>query len=380
MVMLPQCNSLVGHGDLGVDIFFVLSGFLIYHMLSSEYHRANGKINYLRFLWRRWLRLFPAYLVAFFLWIGVPPLNNATVPSQTVSCSKWGWTNLFFLNNLIGDENCVPVSWSIAIEFQFYIVSPLIVLGMLSQKQWGIKLPIVLAIGSIFTTLGIFLVNQDVYWQNTGGGLYNKMYTRCGPYFFGMIVSHFYSQIKKHEKSRGHSSDIVEVNDELPLVHPNQSEVLEGVILKEYFDTHNLVRYICHFIFASFWIIFTFVGPRGQQDWPLAANIIAIGFGRFFYGLGIAYYIFMGVIGHARGLNWILSWRFWTPIARLSYSLYLTQFVGLFIGTVISFNGSSTSTEIFFLLLVLSGIGIAVTLVLDLIIYLLVEKPCMDLR
>jgi peptidoglycan/LPS O-acetylase OafA/YrhL len=50
-------------GETGVDMFFLLSGFLIAYLLGREYRRS-GSINYCRFLFRRWLRIFPAFITA----------------------------------------------------------------------------------------------------------------------------------------------------------------------------------------------------------------------------------------------------------------------------------------------------------------------------
>src|SRR5690349_12225774 len=94
-----------------------------------------------------------------------------------MNCVKWGWTNLLFLNNILGPQNgidqCIGVSWSIATEFQvcsrlscqllifsmqFYLISPLIVICMLST-DWGLKVPIVGIIASLITRLILFLQN-----------------------------------------------------------------------------------------------------------------------------------------------------------------------------------------------------------------------------
>lgn len=54
-------------GETGVDMFFLLSGFLIAYLLGREYRRS-GSIHYCRFLFRRWLRIFPAFITAILLY------------------------------------------------------------------------------------------------------------------------------------------------------------------------------------------------------------------------------------------------------------------------------------------------------------------------
>eukprot|EP01112_Ceratiomyxa_fruticulosa_P007349 TRINITY_DN1900_c0_g1_i1.p1 TRINITY_DN1900_c0_g1~~TRINITY_DN1900_c0_g1_i1.p1 ORF type:complete len:435 (-),score=73.21 TRINITY_DN1900_c0_g1_i1:80-1384(-) len=362
----------LGHGDLGVDIFFVLSGFLIFHMLASEI-KKNNEINYMKFLYRRWLRLFPAYFFASFLWMFIPPLRFATTPDQLTTCKDYWWANFLFVNNFFAGQ-CVPVSWSIAIEFQFYLVSPLIVIGMLNKNKWAIGLPAFLSFLSVMITIALFVTNQDLYWQDTGGGLiYNKMYTRCAPYLFGMFISYIFDQFQSN-LSQNQSPTYIQVESQ------QEIERDYSIILHDFFSSHKKLRWFSHFVFASFWIVFTMVGSRGRVDYSLAQNVFLIGFGRIFYGSAIAYFIYMGLTGHARGLTKVLCWRVWAPIARLSYSLYLTQFVGLLAGLFITYNGDMIVFTIFLLFFVLCAMGIIITLILDIFIYLLVEKPLMDMR
>lgn len=84
--------------------------------------------------------------------------------------------------------------------------------------------------------------------------------------------------------------------------------------------------------------------------------------------------------GYARGVNWILSLRIWAPIARVSYSAYLIQFAGLFVGKYISYGAGDSVGLIFgkYLGFCLGGFG--VVFLISLGVYLLVEKPVMGLR
>lgn len=58
-----QIFFITEHGDLGVDLFFVLSGFLISFILMKECKKYNGKIDYLHFIRSRYLRLAPMIYV-----------------------------------------------------------------------------------------------------------------------------------------------------------------------------------------------------------------------------------------------------------------------------------------------------------------------------
>jgi peptidoglycan/LPS O-acetylase OafA/YrhL len=121
-------------GWAGVDIFFVLSGFLITSILL----RTKTEPGYFKnFYARRILRIFPLYyttITAIFLFI---PLLS---PEQAQSTrAMWPWYYLYVQNwgnafNLISTSFYVGITWSLAIEEQFYLVWPTIVHKLDSKK------------------------------------------------------------------------------------------------------------------------------------------------------------------------------------------------------------------------------------------------------
>lgn len=114
---------------LGVDLFFVLSGFLITGLLLQE-HRRHHSIRLAGFYRRRVLRLYPALLVvlvahALYAWrSGVPAsIERPTLQSILLYYSNWRETILI--------PEGVGHMWSLAVEEQFYLVWPLLLLGLL---------------------------------------------------------------------------------------------------------------------------------------------------------------------------------------------------------------------------------------------------------
>jgi len=123
-------DAACGAGWIGVDLFFVLSGFLITGVLYD----AKGSNHYFRnFYARRCLRIFPLYYVALILFLGViprlldldrvlQPSRGAAVAYSTYLSNVWiaykGWTG----SGLAGHF------WSLAVEEQFYFVWPIIVM------------------------------------------------------------------------------------------------------------------------------------------------------------------------------------------------------------------------------------------------------------
>lgn len=100
-------------GWIGVDLFFVLSGFLVANILFKE-HQETGKIDGIRFLIRRGLKIYPVYYILYlpYLLFIVHPIDINLVLAD-----------LFFLQNYFnGWGYAYAASWSLAIEEHFYLI------------------------------------------------------------------------------------------------------------------------------------------------------------------------------------------------------------------------------------------------------------------
>ena len=126
-------------GYIGVDIFFVLSGFLISSLIAEEFNQTNG-LNLKRFYIRRMLRLAPALLA---LVIVFTVSSNVFLSSDTADSNNTeAMISLLYMTNWsrafeFGPSNYLGHTWSLAIEQQFYIVWPLLLFIILrfSEKQ-----------------------------------------------------------------------------------------------------------------------------------------------------------------------------------------------------------------------------------------------------
>ena len=115
-------KSFVYTGGIGVQLFFVISGFLITYLLIKE-HESNSKINIKHFYIRRILRIWPLYYLIFITGIFIlPNLINTFQFEGSI------WKNLCFLNNfdMENKEPNIAVGWSVAIEEQFYLFWPIL--------------------------------------------------------------------------------------------------------------------------------------------------------------------------------------------------------------------------------------------------------------
>ncbi len=132
-------------GWVGVEIFFVLSGFLITGILLE----AKGSPNYFRnFYARRSLRIFPLYyFVLFLLLVVFPHLKLASTDLSTVTPHAWSYW-LFLSNFTLPLRSTVfsqsrVVTWSVAIEEQFYLVWPTVIWVCSRQKIVPIALSVI---------------------------------------------------------------------------------------------------------------------------------------------------------------------------------------------------------------------------------------------
>ncbi len=149
-------------GFIGVDVFFVISGFLITRLLLAERERS-GHIDLLAFWGRRFRRLLPALFlvltavaVASRFWLDSWRLVDirADALSTLAYVANWRFVasgQSYFTEGL--DPSPLRHAWSLAIEEQFYLLWPLIVMLVLSrvQKRYRLVLMIVSGVGALLS-------------------------------------------------------------------------------------------------------------------------------------------------------------------------------------------------------------------------------------
>jgi peptidoglycan/LPS O-acetylase OafA/YrhL len=132
-------------GFVGVDVFFVLSGYLITGLLAQEIH-ASGRVRLLDFYARRLRRLLPALLV---MLIGSSLLAAALlapfeqIPQARAATAAALWlSNLHFVSGDLdyfgtaAESNIFLHTWSLGVEEQFYLAWPLLVSFLVGSWNW----------------------------------------------------------------------------------------------------------------------------------------------------------------------------------------------------------------------------------------------------
>ena len=126
-------------GYIGVDIFFVISGYLISKIILVELEQTN-RFKLLNFYERRARRILPMLLVV--IWVSLPFAWELLLPTAFMEYSKSIISSLVFVSNLFfysntagyGTESALlkPFlhTWSLSVEEQFYIVFPIVLIGL----------------------------------------------------------------------------------------------------------------------------------------------------------------------------------------------------------------------------------------------------------
>lgn len=116
-------RSLHTIGNTGVDLFFVLSGYLIYGSLISRHQ------PFARFMFRRIQRIYPAFLVVFLIYVllsfAFP--SESKIPPGAAAGLIYLATNLLLLPGLFPIEPMITVAWSLSYEMFYYLTIPLII-------------------------------------------------------------------------------------------------------------------------------------------------------------------------------------------------------------------------------------------------------------
>lgn len=122
-------------GGVGVDSFFVISGFLITAILLREYGR-DGSLNLRRFYVKRLLRLYPPLIAL----VVVTTAFAFALDTSVFKAGARGIIALLYLGNVVTTVSDLPMghlnhTWSLAMEEQFYLLWPLVLLVLL-RRRW----------------------------------------------------------------------------------------------------------------------------------------------------------------------------------------------------------------------------------------------------
>jgi peptidoglycan/LPS O-acetylase OafA/YrhL len=316
----------LGGGYVGVDVFFVISGFVITGVLLRE-RTSTGSTSILSFYGRRVRRILPAAtfviiaaVVASYFLVG--PLSG----NQTAGDARWASVFLINLHFATGGTNYLasnlPPSvlqnyWSLAVEEQFYLIYPtifLVVAGLSSRLSLRHRLGIVLSIAVI-----VSFVTSVVQTSNNATAAYFSPLPRVWELALGGLVA-------------------------ISTIHLRHLPALMASVLS-WIGLASIL--LAAFVFSA---------ATPYPGWVVALPVV-----------GAALVIAAGVATPAHGTERLLGLRPFQLLGLVSYSLYLWHWPVLTLATERSSAGSLPVSDA--LLWVLLSLALAI------LTYLLIENP-----
>lgn len=170
-------------GWLGVDLFFVLSGFLVSSLLYKEFIKFN-KINIFSFLVRRGLKIYPTFYITLLVAILLEFQRRGEWPPYYQIFAE-----LLFLQSYI--KNILDVSWSLAVEEHFYILLALSTLIATKFKILSPRLLMQICIGIFMICLFVRAYNY-LYFPYKERTHHFPTHLRIDSLLFGVLIGYFY--------------------------------------------------------------------------------------------------------------------------------------------------------------------------------------------
>jgi len=174
-------------GWIGVDLFFVLSGYLIGGQLLAPLAR-DQRVKLGRFFTRRALRIMPAYFVVLAIYFLLPAWREYPEMSQPL------WKFLLSVQNIaLHGGTAFSHAWSLAVEDQFYLALPFLLLFLYRRPRAAIIVPCLIVVGGI--ALRAFLAAQNpavdggVSFRGFQAWIYYPTWTRLDPLVFGVVLA-----------------------------------------------------------------------------------------------------------------------------------------------------------------------------------------------
>jgi peptidoglycan/LPS O-acetylase OafA/YrhL len=172
LVLIFHAQFISG-GFIGVDVFYVISGFLITGLLLKELN-STGRISLKAFYLRRSKRLLPAsflvlFVTALFAWLLLPPVSRGSIGRDLIATTLYISNYLFaWWQNDYQNLNATPSPfihyWSLAVEEQFYFFWPLFIIALAKVKSVH-KYVVGFSLVTISTfALGIWLTIAAPIW------------------------------------------------------------------------------------------------------------------------------------------------------------------------------------------------------------------------
>ncbi|WP_343696136.1 acyltransferase [Flavobacterium sp.] len=320
-------------GWMGVDLFFVLSGFLISKQLFEQIKISN-EIRFKEFYVKRFFRIIPPYAAVLILYFSFPLFREREALPPL-------WKFITFTQNIeldIKNFGTFSHAWSLCIEEQFYLLFPLFLFIFFKFKKLN-YIPFLLLFLLFLTIISriiswqVFIIpnlNSTDFWKIWYMKIYYPTYTRLDGFVVGILIAYFF-------KYSGQFRNFIHSNGNLLLIL--------GLTI----------------VFFSFWIC---LDQMSKPASIIGFTIVASGFGL----------IVMSAISKSSILNKKQS-LFSERLAALSYSIYLSH-KGIIHLTHFFIANQNIDSESSFVLI----ISLANCILIGYVFQYLIEKPSSKIK
>jgi peptidoglycan/LPS O-acetylase OafA/YrhL len=326
-----DASIFMANGWIGVDLFFVLSGFLITHHILGIRDRNSGRWHWKPYLQKRALRIIPAYYAVLFLVVA------GAFPYFDVDPTLLGLRvvyHMLILQDYL-PANIVVAFWSLGVEEKFYLLAPLVILARAGSTSLLGRMSTVI----MLLILGIALRVQTAINATDIDSYVTFFYTFRSPFhmtmdpiLFGVLIAMVYRSRQEH-----------------PVL------------------TSRLVASIAFWIGAALFLVLTCSHEMMRDftwwDKTLQPTVVAFTFAAITYGL-----IFGG------GPRALFRSTMLFVTARISYSLYLIHMPLVPLSLVVADTIAPGRFAVFMILF------IAISTAAALILHFAVEKPFLGMK
>ena len=312
------------NGNFSVDTFFFLSGLLVAYLTLREI-KIKGKMNWIYYFCHRYWRLTPLYAYVMLIFIVVTvympggPFQWLIANQRGIlfhasdSCRTYWWSNLIYINNFYpgygNTGECMGWGWYLANDMQFYVfICPIIILLYKYRKLAGITSGVFLVIACvviravIVSYYGIIGPSSaptkhiDDPWGKNGA-MYTRPWARMSVYVVGILTG----VLLQNKNCRIRMSKLT-VLIGWCVATGSALAVLYGV----YSYNHNGTK----------------------------MSGVATGFykslNRTVWSLSLSWVVIACASGYGGPVNFVLSWKLWAPLGRLTFAAYLVHPIIMF--------------------------------------------------
>ena len=316
-----------------VDVFLLISGFLVCFTTLRNLLRKEYTFTWKKYIISRLFRYTPAYYFTLLVYIFL--LKHAgsgpqwpLIKSTLGVCDNYWWGNFLYLQDLFpsADYPCAGWTWSIPVDLHFHMISPVIFKAYCKNKTLGYSMCLLLMIGSMIY-IGAsshfygFSPTLTSGWSNNWQMriIYFKPQARISPFLVGIVIGFIYL---------AHRHNIGDVAGTDVKQDASYGEKFE-IFCLQMLESSNC-RAWGYLYGISLMILSNFIvhglDIYGEDYWIQPIKVLFLATHRFIFALGFSMVLLPVILGHCKPLKSFLEARIFSPLAKISYSLFLFHY------------------------------------------------------